>query len=195
MVFVGDADPAVIEAKIKKTFADWKGVGATGAPLPRGKVDFARPASFDTFIDPAVATTVELHRRPPVEGPRGHDCGSASKDRRGAGNGDLQPPSPEADQPAGVDLAGWRDGDRRAGDAALVTAVTLIAKDGDWKDALTAVEQEIRRGVEHGFTAAELKTEIAQTTGALHAAADQQDTRTNKELAMPSSASSDATSS
>ena len=58
LVFVGDADPAAVEAKIKKAFADWKDVGPAGAPLPRGKVDLARPASFDTFIDPAVATTV-----------------------------------------------------------------------------------------------------------------------------------------
>ena len=41
-------------------------------------------------------------------------------------------------------------------------AVTVVAKDGDWKDALDAAEQEVRRAVEHGFTAAELKTEIAE---------------------------------
>ena len=58
LVFVGDADPALVEAKIRKSFADWKDIGAAGAPLPRGKVDLARPAAFDTFVDPAVATTV-----------------------------------------------------------------------------------------------------------------------------------------
>ena len=31
-------------------------------------------------------------------------------------------------------------------DAGRMTTVTLVAKDGDWKDALTAAEQEIRRG-------------------------------------------------
>jgi len=58
LVFVGEADPALVEAKIQKTFADWKDSGSAGAPLPRGRVDLSRPASFDTFIDPAVATTV-----------------------------------------------------------------------------------------------------------------------------------------
>ena len=58
LVFVGDADPARHRGEDQEDFADWKDAGAAGAPLPRGKVDLARPASFDTFIDPAVATTV-----------------------------------------------------------------------------------------------------------------------------------------
>ena len=68
-------------------------------------------------------------------------------------------------------------------DAALMTSVTIAAKDGAWKDALTASEQEVRRAIEHGFTAGELKTQVADMTGALHAAAEQQDTRTNQSLA------------
>jgi len=44
LVFVGDADPAMIEAKIRKSFGDWRGVGPAGAALPRGNVDFSRPA-------------------------------------------------------------------------------------------------------------------------------------------------------
>ena len=69
LVFVGDADPAVVEAKIKKAFADWKPVGPTGTPLPRGKVDLNRPAAFDTFVDPAVATTVNYSVARPWKDP------------------------------------------------------------------------------------------------------------------------------
>jgi len=68
-------------------------------------------------------------------------------------------------------------------DAALTATLVLVAKDGDWKDALTTSEQEVRRAVEHGFTAAELKTEVAEMSGALHADANQEDTRANKDLA------------
>jgi zinc protease len=60
LVFVGDADPALIEAKIKKSFGDWKDVGPAGGELPRGTVDLSRKADFDTFIDPAVPTTVDV---------------------------------------------------------------------------------------------------------------------------------------
>jgi len=64
-----------------------------------------------------------------------------------------------------------------------MTSIQLIAKDGAWKDALTTAEQEVRRALQYGFTEAELKTQIADTTGALHAVAAQQDTRTNQSLA------------
>ena len=58
LVFVGDADPAEIEQRIRKSFGDWKGSAQAGAPMPRGTIDTKRPAAFDTFTDPAVATTV-----------------------------------------------------------------------------------------------------------------------------------------
>ena len=60
LVFVGDADPKEIEAKIKAKFDDWKAVGPAGGPLPRGKVDLTRRTAFDTFIDPAVPSMVDI---------------------------------------------------------------------------------------------------------------------------------------
>ena len=38
-----------------------------------------------------------------------------------------------------------------------MTAISVNAKNQDWKSALTTVEQELRRALEHGFTASELK--------------------------------------
>ena len=101
-MFVGDADPAVVEAKIKKAFADWKDVGPAGAPLPRGKVELARPAAFDTFIDPAVATTVDYTIARPWKDPadtlaeRHHKIVEARRHRI------VQPPPPEAHQHPGL---------------------------------------------------------------------------------------------
>jgi zinc protease len=182
LVFVGDADPAIVEAKIKKTFSDWKGVGNAGGPLPRGKVDLARPASFDTFIDPAVATTVNYAIARPWKDPKDtladrHDkiveaLATAMFNRR---------LSKVVNQPGSTLLGGAMDTDEER-DAALTTSVTLAAKDGAWKDAVSTAEQEVRRAVEHGFTAAELKTEVTNISGGLHAAAEQQDTRTNQSL-------------
>jgi zinc protease len=183
LVFVGDADPASVEAKIRKVFADWKDVGPAGAPLPRGKVDIARPAAFDTFIDPAVATTVNYTVNRPWKDPadmlaeRHHDIAEALA--AAMFNRRLQK---LVNQPGSPLLGGAMDTDEDR-DAALTTAVTLAAKDGAWKDALTATEQEVRRAMEHGFTAAELKTQITDMSGALHAAADQEDTRSNQSLA------------
>jgi zinc protease len=183
LVFVGDADPAVIEAKIRKTFGDWKGVGAAGAPLPRGKVDLSRPASFDTFVDPAVATTIDYSVARPWKDPadtlaeRDHEITQAVA--TALFNRRLQkiintPGSP-------LLLAGMGTDEER--DAALMTTLEITAKDGAWKDALSIAEQEVRRALQYGFTAAELKTQVTSMSGALEAAAAEQDTRQNKSLA------------
>lgn len=183
LVFVGDADPATVEGKIKKAFVDWKDVGPAGAPLPRGKVDLARPAAFDTFVDPAVATTVNYTVARPWNDPadtmaeRHHDIAEALA--LAMFNRRLQK---LVNQPGSPLLGGAMDTDEER-DAALTTAVTLAAKDGAWKDALSVAEQEVRRAVEHGFTPTELKTQITDMSGALHAAAEQEDTRTNQSLA------------
>ena len=183
LVFVGDADPAVIEAKIKKTFADWKGVGAAGAPLPRGKIDLSRPAAFHIFVDPAVATMVNYTITRPWKDPADSLANRRDKVIEALAtsmfNRRLQK---LCDLPGSPLLGGsMMAGEQR--DAGLVTGVGIAAKDGDWKDALTTAEQEVRRATEHGFTQAELKTQIADSTGALHTKAEQANTRTNPDLA------------
>jgi zinc protease len=183
LVFVGDADPAIVEGKIRKTFADWKDASAAGAPLPRGKVDLARPAAFDTFVDPAVATTVNYTIARPWENPADTLAERKRKIAEGVATAMFNRRLQKLVNTPGSPLLGGGMGTDEERDAALMTSVVLAAKDGAWKDALTAAEQEVRRALEHGFTASELKTQIADMTGALHAAADQADTRTNKSLA------------
>ncbi len=183
LVFVGDADPAIIEAKIKKSFGDWKGVGPAGAPLPRGKVDFSRPASFHTFVDPAVATTIDYALARPWEDPadtlaeRSHKISEAIA--TALFNRRLQK---IVDSPGSPLIgAGMMTGEER--NAARMTTVQVAAKDGAWKDALSTAEQEVRRALKFGFTASELKMEITEMGGAIHAAAEESDTRPNKLVA------------
>jgi len=183
LVFVGDADPAIVEAKIKKAFSDWKDVGPAGAPLPRGKVELARPAAFDTFIDPAVATTVDYTIARPWKDPADTLAERHHKIVEAVATGLFNRRLQKLVNTPGSPLLGGGMGTDETRDAALMTSVTIAAKDGAWKDALTASEQEVRRALEHGFTAGELKTQVADMTAALHAAAEQQDTRTNQSLA------------
>ena len=183
LVFVGDADPAIIEAKIRKSFGDWKGMGPAGARQPRGRVDFSRPPSFGTFIDPAVATTVDYAVASPWNDPadtlaeRSHKISEAVA--TALFNRRLQkivdfPRSP---------LIGAGMATDEARDAARITTVQIAAKDGAWKDALSSAEQEVRRALKFGFTASELKMGIADMAGALRAAAGESDTRPNKVVA------------
>jgi zinc protease len=183
LVFVGDADPAVIEAKIKKVFGDWKGVGPAGAPLPRGKVDLGRAASFDTFIDPAVATTVNYTIARPWSDPKDTLAERHHKIVQALAAAMFNRRLQKLVNTPGSSLLGGAMATDEEQDAARMTSVTLAAKDGDWKDALTTAEQEVRRAVKYGFTASELKTQVEDTTGALKAAVEAEATRSNQSLA------------
>ncbi|HJP69063.1 MAG TPA: pitrilysin family protein, partial [Sphingomicrobium sp.] len=183
LVFVGDADPAEIEAKIRKAFGDWKPVGPAGAALPRGKVDLSRPTQFSTFIDPAVETSVNYTVTRPWRDP----ADTLAQRRRsllealarGIFNRRLQKLS---DVPGSTLLGGSMDAEEQR-DAALVTSLGVAAKDGAWKGTLQTAEQEIRRAEQYGFTPTEFRNEITNTIGAIHTLVEQADTRQNASLA------------
>jgi zinc protease len=179
LVFVGDADPAEIEAKIKAKFSDWKGVGPAGAPLPRGNVDVTRPAAYDTFVDPAVATTVNLTVMRPWEDP---DDTLAERRRelvQSLGEGIFTRRLAKLVNAPGSSLLGASAGGGDWRDAALTSSITVAAKDGDWKAALDTAEQELRRATQYGFTASELKQQLSIAAAGARTAAEQANTRTS----------------
>ena len=87
-----------------------------------------------------------------------------------------------ASAPGSVLLGGSMSLDK-VEDAALSTAVSIAAKDGEWDDALAAAEQEVRRARLHGFTAAELKEVMTNLSTAFETQAAQADTRRSPALA------------
>ena len=183
LVFVGDADPAVIEQMIRAKFGSWKAVGKAGAPLPRGKVDLKRPAQFDTFVDPAAATVVTTVAYRPWDDPA--DTLATRRDnlvRSLAVASFNRRIERLANAPGSVLLGGgMNDGETKG--AALDTSLSIAAKDGAWKEALGVSEQELRRALEHGFSAAELDLQQADTIGRLKASAEQANARTSQSLA------------
>ena len=183
LIFVGDADPDEIEAKIKARFADWKGVGAAGGKLPRGKVDLNRVASIDTFADPAVATTVNLTIMRGWEDPADTVAERRRKQVESIANGILNRRLSKLVNAPGSHLLAAQAGVGDWDDAALISSLTVIAKDGGWKDALGTAERELRRALSHGFTEAELKRQLLETETGYRTAAEQADTRTNSGLA------------
>ena len=184
LVFVGDVDPAEIEAKIKAKFSDWKGVGPAGAELPRGKVDLGRVAAIDTFADPAVVTTTTLTLMRAWEDPADTVAERRRKQVESIANCHLPEAAVEAGQCAGLGAArGPCASTGEWEDASLTSSITVAAKDGAWKEALTTAEQELRRALDHGFTAAELKRQLAETATAYRTAAEQADTRLSSALA------------
>ncbi|HEV2044009.1 MAG TPA: pitrilysin family protein, partial [Sphingomicrobium sp.] len=169
LVFVGDADPALIEAKIRKAFSSWKGVGPAGAALPRGAVDLKRPTQFDTFVDPAVATTVTTIAFRPWASPPDTVAERRDDTLRSLAIAMFNRRIERLATAPNSVLLGGGMADGRTEDVALDTSLVVAAKDGAWKDALAVSEQELRRAIDHGFTAAELDLQRADALGRLKA--------------------------
>ncbi|WP_037500860.1 M16 family metallopeptidase [Sphingomonas jaspsi] len=183
LVFVGDADPAEIEAKIKAKFADWKGVGPAGAPLPFGKVDHARALSIDTFVDPAVPTRAQLAVTRPWDNPADTQADRRRKLVEGVANAIFSKRLTRiVNAPASPFITAFSS-NQDLENAALVSSLAIIAKDGDWSQALATAEQEIRRAKEFGFTQAELTRQIAEAGTAVRTQAEQANSRESAALA------------
>ncbi|MEO5772834.1 MAG: insulinase family protein [Sphingomicrobium sp.] len=183
LIFVGDADPAEIEARIGKSFGDWKASGPAGAPLPRGTIDVKRPAAFDTFTDPAVAAGVIYTVSRPWDDPADTLAERRRKMIRGFAVDLLNQRIQRLSNVPGSAVLGGGMAVEQQRDAGLQTRMQVIAKDGAWKEALKTTEQEVRRALQYGFTAAELKSELANVDAALRTDAEQANTRNSAALA------------
>jgi zinc protease len=183
LVFVGDADPALIEKRIIDRFSDWKAVGGSSASLPRGTVDLNRGAEFDSFTDPAVATTVNLTSFRPWQQP----ADTLAERRRNMAralaaatfNRRIQR---LAAAPDSIVLGGGLSENDAEG-AALGVTLKLVARDGAWKPALQLAEQELRRALNYGFNASELKTQKADMLGLYKKSVEQSEARSHQSLA------------
>jgi zinc protease len=182
-VFVGDADPAEIEARIRKTFGDWKSAAPAGARMKRGEIDLNRPASFDSFTDPAVANAVQYSVALPWSDPADTIAERRRKLVEGVATAILNRRLQRLVNEAGSPLIGGGMGFQDQKEVARLTTMVVVAKDGAWKDALSVADQEVRRALQHGFTAAELKTQLADLEASYRTAAEQENTRYSAALA------------
>ncbi len=183
LVMVGDFDPAAVEAKIKARFADWRGVGPAGAPQPDGRIDLARPAAVNIFVDPAVPNLVTFDSFEPYA----KTPDTRAEERRQLletlGNAVLSRRLEKiANAPGSPVIAGQAS----SGDfykTARTAQLLVVANDGQWRDAVTIGETELRRALEHGFTDGELAEQLANVQLAIRTRAEQADTRRSPALA------------
>src|SRR5690606_4027238 len=172
LVIVGDFDPAEMEAKIERVFADWQGAG-------EGRESYAPPVPppaepwIATFVDPAIPEFVEIHHvstyRPALN--------TVAELRRSvlemvatlALNNRLAALTRDSTSPILGGQATFQEIARSAEGAGLAVAV----KDGQWRPALALEEQELRRAHQHGFTDDEIAEAKANFQAALTNAAAQ----------------------
>ena len=166
IIAVGDFDPAIMEAKIRAAFSDWRATGPDGAEPDLGQVAAHGPETH-IFVEPGVAASVALswvgepdlapdtvaNRRDKLIA----DLGIAVINRR---LGEL---SRDDDAPF---LSGSVSRDTLARSLSI-SGISAVHVEGRWPQALAAIEQEYRRAIEFGVTAAELQREIVDYRTAL----------------------------
>ncbi|MCG8441735.1 MAG: insulinase family protein [Caulobacterales bacterium] len=175
-VFVGDVPADVIEARIADSFADWTGTGEPGRDPDRGAVE-ARGLEAAFFHDPDIPTRVTLAWPRPYEAES--DTAAARAERLplilaiGALDRRLARLARAEDAPflgAGADISDFEE-------TADIASLIITAEPDDWRGALAAGEQELRRALEHGFTEAEVAEQVANLRESLKTRAEQADTR------------------
>ena len=182
LVMVGDFDMDVMEAKIKKTFSDWKAVGEAGAELDRGTV-IASQFKIGSFSDPAVNEQVQLAIFRPYE--RKDDSIAETRESL------LETLASQIMGQRFQKLSLAQDAKINGGSigfgnflgAAEQSGLTISPKDGQWKDALAIGEQELRRAMQFGFTQAELDQQLANLETGFKNRVEQAETRSNRAIA------------
>jgi len=184
LVIVGDVDAKQVEAKLRAKFADWTGKGPAGAEPDKGKIDLTRAADFASFSDPAVETSAMLTVERPWDDPADT---LAQRRRITIRQISLAMLSRRLDEIANAPDSKIIDGAAQEApgrDLSWASTISAVAKDGEWHAALTTIEQELRRAIQHGFNQGELKIQLADIEGSLEDAAKRADTRTNPGLAQ-----------
>ncbi|MFA6218473.1 MAG: insulinase family protein [Erythrobacter sp.] len=178
LVVVGDFDPAMVEARIRERFGDWKPASSPDQPAA-GPVDPAYAGAADIYLNPALDETVTLLRHAPyVDVPdstgqraRGivQAIGERIVDRRLQRLARQENPPFRAADLALSDLL----------DIARSAQLTVVTEDGGWKRGVDAAVAEYRRAMEGGFSEAEIAEQVATYRNSLETAAAQETTRPN----------------
>ena len=182
LVATGDFDVAEIEAKIRAKFSDWKGEGEPSRDPEMG-LPKARELVVKSHVEANLPEEVSvIWFRPPTDLP---DT-AANRERN-------------AKRELAISVINRRLGRiAREGKPAFVSAgvswsesrgvsntlsLSADARPGQWRAAMQAGEQELRRAVEHGVLEAEMAREIAEWRAGLTDSAATASTRTTSELA------------
>ncbi len=181
---VGDFDVDAMETKLREAFSGWTPPSDPGLDPDLGVIT-ARPTQAGFFTDPDMYTIAGVYLVSPWT-PRPDTLDTrrtALLEAIGEGvlSRRLQRLSRDPDARflqatvSSEPVFGTKTAD--------MAALEVVSRPEDWRAALALAEQELRRAVEHGFTAAEVNEQLANIRTSLENAADQADTRETPALA------------
>ena len=184
LIFVGDTDPAALEKQIIAKFSDWRGKATIDTDPMAATIKTDRPLATRMFVDPDVPTSVSITTVTPLRTQPDSEARRELVVRESIGAGIVGRRLDALSRKADAKFTGASASVGDLISTAQSASVTVIAKDRDWKSALTLSEQELRRALTHGFTDAEVKEQVANVQTALKNAADQASTRQSAALAI-----------
>jgi zinc protease len=170
LVAVGDFNVMAMEARIKARFSDWHPVGRPG-PDPVPEAVKGRNLETRLVVEPGAGSSIQMSW---VKSPEDALDSRAERKRNlteqlgfAVLNRRLERLA-RADSPPFIGAYAASDEQFRA---AKITNISLNAEPGQWRQALSAAEQEQRRIVQYGIRQDELDREVAETRSRLTAAA------------------------
>jgi zinc protease len=182
LVVVGDFDPALVEAGIRKHFASWRGAPDPAEPDP-GPVDFSRSGAIDIYIDPALSERVQISAHGPWQDEPDSIANRQRKLLRGIGyaivNRRLQTLAREEDPP----FRGAGFGTADTFEESRTTNLIVDSPDGQWREGLLAATKIMREALAYGFSEAEVTEQVARIRSAQENAVGVADTRSHGSLA------------
>ncbi|MEZ5697399.1 MAG: insulinase family protein, partial [Sphingomonadaceae bacterium] len=178
VVVVGDFDPALVEAAIRKHFASWN-----AAPMPpepdAGPVDPDRAGEVDIHLDPALTERIQLSRHLPyIDQP---DSAAVRRQRLLATIG-YSIINRRFAALARSDAPPFRSAGFGTGDVFKVgrtTNLIIDTPDNEWRAGMLAAIPVWRRAMTYGFTDAEVAEQIANIRTGQENAASGETTRSN----------------
>lgn len=191
LIIVGDFDPAVVEAKVRARFSNWKATGPEASAPDLGAVEKRGLTVSVVNLPGAQSLTYIGWARPYDDAPD-----TTAKRRReiienltlAVLNRRLSRLATAANPPFISADAGFEN----LLHSEKIAVIEAYSAPGAWRPGLTTIEQEVRRLVTYGVSQAEIDREIAQAQATLINAAAGADTRPSPELANGLVESADA---
>lgn len=178
IIVVGDFDPDLVEAGIRKHFASWQPAPIEPA-VDAGPIPFDHKGETDVFVDPALDEQVTISRHGPWIDHADTVAFRQKNVRRQLGYGIVNRRFQRIARQEDPPFRGAALGTSELFETARTSSLVVLAGDGEWQRALAAAQGEYRRALEFGFTEAEVAEQVANLRTALENNAAGAATRSN----------------
>jgi zinc protease len=182
IVATGDFDPADVEARIKAKFSDWQAEGGLTPDPEIGPVK-QRGLTAASRFEPNLSEDVTISWFQPPENVPDSTSVRELNTKRNIALGIINRRLDRIARGAGAPFVNAEIGDDNTRHVSNVVGVSISARPGQWTQALRAVEQEVRRAVDHGFHPNEVEREVKALRASMADAVAKSTTRRTANLA------------